>query len=335
MARPRGAGRHRTMRSMPPDTRRLGAHLPLGSGMVKAADRAHEIGADAIQVFADNPTAWRRRTEPPRELPAFRQRLIELGIAPVAIHAPYLVNLAGPHEDFYSRSVAVLAGEMRAAPGFRARFVNVHVGSHRGIGVEAGTERLAHGLRLVLAEVDGGPDAAMVVLENSAGGGFGMGVDVPELADIAEAAATQGIAEARLGFCLDTAHAWAAGVNLADPDDADAFLDEFEARIGLSRLVMIHLNDSRSDRGSHLDRHEHVGAGQIGAAGLGHLVRHRRLAHVAYFIETPGMDEGYDAINIARVRDLIAGRPLSDLPPEAMNLPGSRARSGPAEEPPA
>ncbi len=321
------------MRSMPPDTRRLGAHLPLGSGMVKAVDRAHEIGADAIQIFADNPSAWRRRTEPPRELPAFQRRLVELGIAPVAIHAPYLINLAGPEEDFYSRSVAVLAHEMRAAPDFRGRFLNVHVGSHRGAGVEAGTRRLADGLRVALAEVDRGPDAAMVVLENSAGGGFGMGVDVTELAQIAEAAAARGIPDARLGFCLDTAHAWGAGVNLADPDEADAFLDEFESRIGLNRLVMVHLNDSRSGRGSHLDRHEHVGAGQIGATGLGHLVRHPRLAHVAYYIETPGMDEGYDAINIARVRDLVAGRALAELPPEAMNLRGSRARTAPAEYP--
>ena len=301
--------------------------------MVRAVERAHQIGADAIQVFADNPTAWRRRSEPPRELPAFGQRLVELGIGPVAIHAPYLVNLAGPDETFFSRSVSVLAGELRAAPGFRARFVNVHVGSHRGSGVRAGTVRLAEGLRLVLAGVDDGPDAAMVVLENPAGGGFGLGVDVTELAEIAELAAANGIPAARLGFCLDTAHAWGAGVDLADPHGADAFLDEFEARIGLERLVMIHLNDSKVDRGSRLDRHEHLGAGQIGAVGLGHLLRHPALAHVAYYLETPGMDEGYDAINLARARDLIAGRPLADLPPEAMELRGSRARSGPTEDP--
>ena len=96
---------------------------------------------------------------------------------------------------------------------------------------------------------------------------------------------------------------------------------------------MIHLNDSKSERGSRLDRHEHIGAGQIGAVGLGHLLRHPELAHVAYYLETPGMDEGYDAINVARARDLIAGRPLAALPPEAMELRGSRARTGPAEEP--
>ena len=298
--------------------------------MVKAVDRAHEIGAGALQIFVDNPTAWRRRQDPPAELPAFRARLTEHDIGPVAVHASYLVNLAGTEEDFFGRSVAVLASDLRAAPGFAGRFVNVHVGSHRGSGVAAGTERLADGLALALAEVDDGPDAAMVVLENSPGSGFGLGVDVTELAAIAEAAAARGLPSRRIGFCIDTAHAWAAGIDVSEPAAIDAFLADFDDRIGLDRLVMIHLNDSKSERGSHLDRHEHLGAGRIGAAGLGHLLRHPALAHVTYYLETPGMDEGYDAINIARAYDIAACRPLADLPPEAMTLRGSRARTGPA-----
>jgi deoxyribonuclease-4 len=314
---------------MLPDGRRLGAHLPLADGMVKAVDRAHEIGADALQVFADNPTAWRRRVEPPAEQPAFRARLAELDIRPVAIHASYLVNLAGPEEDFFGRSVGVLAADLRAAPGFMGRYVNVHVGSHRDSGVAAGTRRLADGLALTLAEVDGGPDAAMVVLENSPGSGFGLGVDVGELAGIAEAASARGVPAERLGFCIDTAHAWAAGIDLSEPAAIDAFLGEFDQRIGLERLVMLHLNDSKSERGSRLDRHEHLGTGRIGAAGLGHLLRHPALAHATYYLETPGMDEGYDAINIARAYDIAANRPLATLPPEAMHLKGSRARTPP------
>ena len=300
--------------------------------MVNAVERARDIGANALQVFADNPTAWRRRTEPPKELPAFRERLAQLDIAPVAIHAPYLINLAGPDETLFGRSVDVLASELRVAPGFRGRFVNVHIGSHRGSGVQTGTSRLADGLRLVLAGVDDGADAAMVVLENSAGSGFGLGTNVTELADIAEAVAARGIPVERIGFCLDTAHAWGAGVNLADVDAADTFLADFDARIGLDRLVMIHLNDSRAELGSRLDRHEHLGAGRIGATGLGHLLRHPALRHVAYFLETPGMDEGYDAINVARALDLIAGRPLAALPPGATEVRGSRSRSGPSDE---
>ncbi|HEX5148019.1 MAG TPA: deoxyribonuclease IV [Candidatus Limnocylindrales bacterium] len=318
---------------MLPGGRRLGAHLPLGGGMVKAVERAHAIGADSIQVFADNPTAWRRRPEPPRELPAFRERLAARDIGPVAIHAPYLVNLAGPDESFFSRSVGVLAHDLRAAPGFRARFLNVHIGSHLGSGVHAGVARLAEGLRLALAEVEDGADASMVVLENSAGGGSGLGTDVVELAAIAEATAGQGIPDERLGFCLDAAHAWGAGIDLANPDAIDAFLADFDARIGLDRLAMVHLNDSKAERGSRDDRHEHLGAGRIGAAGLAHLLSHPSLDHVAYYLETPGMEEGYDAVNMARARDLAAGRPLSVLSAEAMTVRGSRGRTGPSPGP--
>jgi deoxyribonuclease-4 len=173
----------------------------------------------------------------------------------------------------------------------------------------------------------------MLVLENSAGGGFGLGTNVTELAEIAEAVAASGIAAERIGFCLDTAHAWAAGVDLCRPDATDAFLAEFDARIGIERLVMIHLNDSKSALGSRLDRHEHLGAGRIGATGLAHLLNHPMLGHVAYFLETPGMDEGYDAVNVARARDLAAGRALAALPPEALTVRGSRSRTGPSQGP--
>lgn len=301
--------------------------------MVKAVERAHTIGADAIQVFADNPTAWRRRPDPPRELPVFRDRLVDLGIEPVAIHAPYLINLAGPDERLFGRSVQVLANDLRAAPGFRARFFNVHIGSHMGSGVEAGVARLADGLRLSLAEVDETANATMVVLENAAGSGFGLGTDVRELAAIAEMARAAGIPDRRLGFCLDAAHAWAAGVDLSDPASIDAFLADFDAAIGLDRLVMVHLNDSKAERGSRFDRHEHVGAGRIGAVGLAHLLCHPGLGHAVYYLETPGMDVGYDAVNVARARDLAAGRPLADLPPEAFTVRGSRSRSGPSQGP--
>jgi deoxyribonuclease-4 len=320
------------MATMLPDGRRLGAHLPLGTGMVRAVDRAREIGASAIQIFGDNPTAWRRRADPPREQAAFRDRLRELDIRPVAIHAAYLVNLAGPDEDFFERSVNVLVNDLRSAPGFAASFVNVHTGSHRGAGVATGTNRIADGVARVIAETDGAPDGAMLVLENSAGGGFGIGTTVEELAGIAQAIASRGVADDRVGFCLDTAHAWAAGYRLSDPAATDELLAAFDARIGIGRLRMVHLNDSKSELGSNLDRHEHVGAGQIGATGMTHLLRHPLLADVTYYLETPGMDEGYDAINVARALALAEGRPLEPLPPGAMTLRGSRARTAPEPE---
>jgi len=283
-----------------------------------------------MQIWTDNPTAWRRRADPPVEREAFVERLVQHDIQPVAIHAAYLCNLAGPDPDLFDRTIDILAGELRGAPSFRARFVNVHIGSHRGTGIPTGTERVAEGVRRSLAEVDDGPDSAMLVLENSVGGGWGLGTNVEELAGIAEAAERAGVPRHRLGFCLDTAHAWGAGIDLVDPGVVDATLADFDARIGLDRLVMVHLNDSRSELGSRADRHEHIGAGLIGPVGLGNVLRHPSLAHAAVILETPGMDAGYDAINLDRAKALLANQPLEPLPPAAFELTSSRARTAPA-----
>ncbi|MFI5262056.1 MAG: deoxyribonuclease IV [Candidatus Limnocylindrales bacterium] len=318
----------------------IGCHLPLRGGMVKAADRADEIGALAMQVFADNPTAWRRRTEPPRELPAFRARLQELGLGPTATHAAYLINLAGADEAFWARSVAALAAELRMGAAYGAAFVNVHSGSHRGGGPSQGVERLARGLAAALVQADT-PDTAsadrpQLVLENSAGGGDGIGSTVEELAEIAEMAQRAGVASGRLAFCLDTAHLWGAGYDLTRADVLDDVLERFDRLIGADRLAMLHLNDSKVDLGSHGDRHQHIGAGRIGEVGMRHLLRHPRLARVPAYLETPGMDAGWDARNMARVRLVIAGEPLPVLDAAALELPGARARrerGAPAPEP--
>ena len=336
---------------MPSNGRRIGAHLPLGTGMVRAAERAAEIGADAIQVFSDNPTAWRRRSTAPAELPAFRRRLRALGIAPLAIHASYLVNLAGPDEEFFERSIAVLRHELGTARRYGARFVNVHIGSHRGRGPEFGLARVAEA---VARAFEGGPDAQpdapldgpdpdaeaslpddapILVLENSAGGGFGIGATVEELAAILRAIDDRGVDPRRVGICLDAAHLWGAGYRISEPAEVDALVEGFERAIGLARLRMVHLNDSRSELGSHTDRHQHVGAGQIGPAGLRRLVTHPALEAVTYYLETPGMDEGYDAVNLDRVRRLVRGEPLPDMEPHELELRGSRSRSAPTEEP--
>ena len=330
-------------------------HLALGQGMVKAADRARSIGATTIQVFSDNPTAWRRRAAPPKALPDFRARLAANDVAPIATHAPYLINLAGPEDDLWERSVGVLAAELVMAAEYGASLVNMHVGSHRGSGIEAGTIRLANGIVRAFdaeAEVRSKPrettkapagsaqasvpaepaaPAPTLVLENSAGSGDGMGSTIEDLAAIIGALDEAGAPMARIGVCLDTAHLWAAGHEISRPDVMDALLVEHDRRLGSERHKMLHINDSKAALGSHLDRHEHIGAGRIGEVGMRHLVTHPCLAGTPMFLETPGMDEGYDAINMDRVRALVAGEPLAVLPPEAFRLRGSRAMAAPAD----
>jgi deoxyribonuclease-4 len=213
--------------------------------------------------------------------------------------------------------------------------VNVHIGSHRGTGVEAGALRVAETVARAVdrAAAAGGGLDAILSLENSAGSGFGLGANVAELAAVLAAIEARGLPRDRIALTLDTAHLWGAGYDIGTAQGLDAFLKEFDAQIGLDRLAMIHFNDSRSDLGSFMDRHQHVGAGSIGPAGMAAILCDPRLAGVPAYLETPGMDDGYDAINMARSRDLLAGRPLAALPPEALTMPGSRSRSAPVREP--
>lgn len=315
------------------DGRRIGPHLPLAPGLLKAAERAIEIGASAVQVFTDNPTAWRRRSEPPGKLSEFRARLRAHDIAPVAVHGPYLINLAGSDELFWQRSVETLVTDLHAASGYGARFLNFHVGSHRGLGRSAGIARLAAGVREVLDRLprvtpDGDP-APLLVLENSAGSGDGIGSTVEDLADILAAIEAAGVDMARVGICLDTAHLWAAGYELDSAPAIDSLAQRAEELLGRDRVVMLHLNDARAARGARLDRHQHIGAGAIGPAGLRHLLQNEWLGRLPAYLETPGMDVGYDAINLQRVALLLLGEELPPLPPEALTLRGSRARTPP------
>lgn len=318
------------------DGRLIGPHMPLGGGLLKAADRAKAIGATAIQVFTDNPTAWRRRQEPPRALAAFRERLAEGGIGPIAVHAPYLINLCGGNEDFWHKSIGTVANELRVGAQYGASFVVMHIGSHRGLERNEGIGRLVEGMRRALAEAaepghnDGLP-MPMLVLENAPGSGDGVGSSIEDLADIVTASAAAGLPMDEIGVCLDTAHLWGAGYEISRAAGVDGLVTRIDEILGRERVVMLHLNDSRTTMGSRLDRHEHIGAGQIGSNGISELLNEPWLATLPTFLETPGMDTGYDKVNLDRVRMLLADEALPDLPPEAFAVRGSRSRTAPAK----
>lgn len=239
------------------DGRLIGPHLQLGNGLLRAADRACEIGATAVQVFTDNPTAWRRRTTPPKELAEFRTRLTAAGINSIAIHAPYLVNLCGANSDFWARSVETMAHELVVGREYGAQFVVMHIGSHRGDERSTGIERLVSGLSAVLAAADrtvasdggdrsGGGALPRLVLENAAGMGDGIGSSLEDLADILAAADSAQIPLGRLGVCLDTAHLWGAGYDVGSGSWIDWLAERCERVLGRDNLVMLHLNDSRA-----------------------------------------------------------------------------------------
>ena len=311
--------------------RMLGAHLAVGGGLVKAADRAAAVGAAGLQIFTGNPTGWARRAELPKELPAFRARMKEHGFGPLAVHAAYLANLAGPNPVFREKTVELLRHELRVAPEYGASFVNVHIGSHMGTGVAAGVGRVAMAVEKILDGVPLRDDSALLVLENSAGGGNGIGESLEELIDIHEAMAARGIDLDRVGYCIDSAHLWGAGVAMAGDVEIDRLVEQFDKKIGLEKLVMIHYNDSKAEHNSKRDLHQHIGGGNVGTRGLAALIQHPRLAHVNYYLETPGMEDGWDKLNIERSIQLAQG--LLKLKPLPAEMTATPKKAAPAKRP--
>jgi deoxyribonuclease-4 len=307
-----------------PATRPIGLHLQTRPHFVKAARRAVEIGATAVQLFSDNPAAWRRRTEPPATLPEFLATLRSGGVTAIAIHGPYLLNMAAPDGAIRERTVATIGHELRTASRYGALGVNVHIGSHVGAGLESGVVRIGDAASRALAEAPidpRDPNPPLLVLENSAGGGGGIGATVEELAAVLDAAAAAGGDPARIAFCLDTAHLWGAGYDIRTPEGLDDVLVRFERLLGLDRLRLVHLNDSRAGLGSRLDRHEHIAAGQIGVDGIATVLAEPRLVRVPMVVETD-TEGGLDAADQERIRLLLAGE--RDLPP--LPDPSSAAR---------
>jgi deoxyribonuclease IV len=312
MARTVAKSEPRRRLTWPADAPAIGMHLGVGHGLLRAARRSRQIGATALQIFTDNPVAWRRRPEPPLQAPEFVDYGAREGLRTIAVHASYLINLAGSAEPFASQSRAGLIAELQRAPTYGASIVNTHIGSHRGVGAATGLARIVDNVRAAMADA---PDGVRLVLENSSGGGDMLGSSVEELARILEGV---GAAADRFAFCLDTAHLWGAGYDVSTADGATAVIDRFGELIGIERLALVHLNDSRSERGSRADRHEHVGAGRIGPAGLGAVVRDPRLRGATFVMETPGADEGWDAVNVRRAWLLWGGATeLPVLPPKA------------------
>ena len=273
----------------------FGAHC---SGGIKGSlDHAIEIGADAVQLFAQSPRMWRFPDHAEEDLARFRERRREAGIGSVLVHALYLCNLATADETIHGKSSATMRATVDAACALEADGVVFHVGSHLGAGFDAGLERCLPALRDVL---DRCSETTWLLLENSAGAGGTIGRSVDELAMIVDALDRH----PRLGICLDSCHLYVSGIDVGDPAAWDALLGEVDERIGLDRLRALHVNDAAAPLGSNRDRHANVLEGELGDR-LGAFLAHPSVQHLPAVMETPGpAGHGPDRAELQKLRDL-------------------------------
>lgn len=202
------------------------------------------------------------------------------GIDPVFFHSIYLVNMAAPDASIFRRSVASLASELKKADSLGISAVVTHIGNHKGMGDEFGVGRIAEA---VSGAFDKAPGDALLLLETTAGAGTSIGHSFEQFGEVFDIAGRP----PRLGFCLDTCHIFAAGYDLRTPDGVDSALEGLDKFIGLDRLKLLHLNDSRGACGSRLDRHEHIGNGEIGLEAFRYIVNHPALNELPGIVELP------------------------------------------------
>jgi deoxyribonuclease IV len=273
----------------------LGGHC--SGGIKKALENAHAFGMDSVQLFAQSPRTWRFPDHDPADLEAFRARRAELGIGAVAIHAVYLLNLASTKADFYEKSVDTLSKTVDAACAIGAEAVVFHVGSHQGAGFDAGLERVVPALAQALERCD---DTTWLCMENTAGTGDTIGRSLEELAALYEALDHH----PRLGVCLDSCHLFASGYDVTDPDALDGVVKQLDALIGLYRLRVLHVNDSKTPLGSNRDRHDNIGDGLMGNK-LAVFLGHPKLQGLPALLEVPGADgHGPDLEQMTKLRKL-------------------------------
>ncbi|OPY48727.1 MAG: endonuclease IV [Methanosaeta sp. PtaU1.Bin060] len=277
---------------------RLGFHVSISGGVDKAVDRARAMGCDVFQIFSRNPRVWRSKPLLPEVADGFRLRFRESGLSLAVDHMPYLPNLASPKEDVYLKSIDVLAEELVRCHALSIPYLVTHLGSHLGAGLEQGSMRIAGALENAFLAAD---DDVMLLLENTAGTRNSMGGRFEDLAAIIDAL---GQKSRRVGVCLDTCHLFASGYELRDSQGLQVTLECFESTIGLERLKLVHLNDCRGGLGSHLDRHEHIGLGQIGEKGFRALLCHPLIRELPMIMETPVDDRRDDLGNLRAARKM-------------------------------
>ena len=276
----------------------IGCHVSIAGGVNNAVDNAVERSCSAFQIFTRNPRGWHAKELPEKEISDFKKKLKASDIERLATcaHMPYLPNLSSPKKDSLKKSVDAMINEVKRCGKLGVPYLVTHLGSHLGTGEKEGIKRLVASLKEV-AKVD---NDVMILLENTAGQKNSVGSEFEQLAEIFfELKPAK-----RFGICIDTCHAFVAGYDLRTEKAVNDTFSKFEKAIGFEHLKILHLNDAKGEIGSRLDRHYHIGLGQIGEKGMSSVIKMANKKEIPIILETPIDDVRDDFENIKKAKKL-------------------------------
>ena len=278
---------------------RIGFHISIHGSIALAVDRAEELGCNTFQIFTRSPRQWHSSEITLDVAKAFTDKMTKRDIRPVFAHMPYLPNLASPRDEVYKKSVITLTSELERCKLLNIPYLVTHLGSHLGVGIKKGVARLTHGINQALTITGGG---VTLLLENTAGTRNSMGSTFEEIQNIIKELTHPEM----IGICFDTSHAFAAGYDLRTEENIESTVQKIDDLIGFEKLKVVHLNDSKGDLNSRIDRHEHIGLGKIGEEGFRNVLA-SKLGTVPLIMETPKDSRRDDLGNLEKVKELAVG----------------------------
>ena len=277
---------------------RFGFHISIAGGFSRVVEKAKLRDCETIQFFSRNPRGWRYESLDKKEIESFQNSMESSGLFPIFLHLPYLPNIASRESKFYSRSIDSIVTDLERAKLLGAQYLIIHIGHRMESSEDEAIEAVINGIDQAFARVK---NSVILLLENTAGQGTEIGYTFEQIKKI-----LKGVNQKkRIGVCLDIAHSYEAGYDLSNKDGIERTLESFDQTIGLKRLHLLHLNDSKTPLGSRKDRHWHIGEGYIGMEGFRNLVNHPLLKHLPGIMETPRKDTVEDLKNMKVIRSMV------------------------------
>ena len=286
-------------------SRRIGIHTSTAGGVHNAAERAYRLGCNALQIFSSSPRQWKPYELATGHVAQMIRLRAKYNLRPLAIHANYLVNLAGGNPDFHAKSIAAFRGELERALALEADYLVLHPGSFRGASREEGLRRVALAIEQAADGLDLGAGKLRILIENTAGSEFSLGGNFEQVAELLYFLRNF----VPSGACIDTCHTHVAGYDIVSEAGYADTLDQLNRTIGLKNVYVWHCNDAKAARASKLDRHQHIGKGTIGLKPFRRLLNDPRLRRAAFIAETPIEQPLDDLTNVDALKRLVASEP--------------------------